>query len=104
MLTKDMILSAKDIQVKELKIDEWNGSIYIRKFNGFSREKIENLAMDCNKKNEYSNFRTKVLIEGISDENGFKIFSDDDIKKLSEKNGEVLDRIFKAVMSFNGLT
>lgn len=50
------------------------------------------------------NFRSKFLARVLSDKDGKRLFNDDQVKNLSTKSGDVMDRLFKLAMSHNSLT
>lgn len=103
-LTKEQILAADDLKVREIDVPEWGGKIKLRTMTGTERESYFRRLMK-HKADEIPKdlFQTLVVICAVDDK-GEQLFSFDDLKKLSEKNGAVLDRLTKAAGDLNGLS
>lgn len=102
-LTADQILGASDAKTYEVEVPEWGGEVYIRVMSVGERDANE-LEWLRNKDKGVINFRSKFLARVLSDKAGKRLFSDDQVKGLSEKSGDVCDRLFKLAMSHNSLT
>ena len=51
-----------------------------------------------------NNFRAKFLVRTIADENGKRVFSDEDAESLGDKSANVISRLFDIAQEVNGLT
>lgn len=105
-LTKDLILKANDIETKEVYIPEWNGTVLIKGMNGTERDAYEaSLLVGKGKDKEitYDNLRAKLVAKTVVDENGERIFTDDDIAQLGKKSASAIDRIFGEAQKLCGI-
>lgn len=102
-LTKDQILAADDLGLKELKVPEWGGSVFIRVMTVGERDSYENEWI-INKNKGVENFRSKFLQRVLCDENGKLIFESSEIESLASKSARVIARIWEAAMKHNALT
>lgn len=103
MLSKDEILGIRDIKVCQLDIPEWNGTVNIRVMTGAERDAFES-ATSQNGKPNLKDIRARFAALVLCDENGTRLFSDADVKALTEKSAAALDRIFDAGMAWNGMS
>lgn len=107
MLTKDQILGADDLPTKMVHIPEWDGNVNLKSLNGYEREELERLITEFKTKGKCSGGQAVRAVSAalsIVDENGNRVFSDDDIPSLAQKSGSALDRILDEVLSHNGMT
>ena len=103
MLTKDQILSSKDLPVQEVEIPEWGGSVFVRTMNGFERDAFEQSIAD-GKKSNLANIRARFAAKVVVDAEGNRIFSDADAEELGKKSAGALGRIFDVGSKLNGLS
>ena len=107
ILTKQAILSAKDLKKELIEVPEWGGSIYVRSLTGEERDKFEEEVFKAskNKKNSsLTNMRARMTVLCAVDEDGTRLFEDADIPTLGKKSGAALNRVFAAAQKINGWT
>lgn len=102
-LTKDQILAAVDRPFVKVAVPEWGGDVYISVMTGMERDVYESELVDGKRVN-YHNIRARMLVRCLTDENGDRLFSDDDIRKLGDKSGAVLDRLWDKARTVNGMS
>jgi hypothetical protein len=103
VLTADQILKVADAKTFEVEVPEWGGEVYIRVMSVGERDANE-LDWLSNKDKGVPNFRSKFLARVLSDKDGNRLFSDDQVKELKKKSGDVCDRLFKLAMRYNSVT
>ena len=106
-LTKDAIFSLKDdLGLKAVEVPEWGGTIYLRGLRGIERDAFETSMWDGegkDKKQNLANLRARLLVRSISDENGVRVFGDDDAAELGLRSGKVLDRLYDIAAALSGI-
>jgi hypothetical protein len=109
ILTKKQIKDSKDVTVTPVHIPEWGGAINIRKLTISDFAVLEDLANQVKKaeaegrKQDVQDMVAKYLMLAAVDEKGDKLFSDDDLAWLREKNGDVMLRLFQFIRRDSGL-
>lgn len=103
MLNKSDILNATDLNVRELSVPEWNGTVFIRVMTGAERDAFE-AGTNNNGKANLRDIRARFAAIVLCDETGARIFSDADVAALTGKSAAALDRIFDAGMALNRMT
>jgi hypothetical protein len=106
-LTRESILQAKDLDLCPMAIPEWGGTIYVRCMTGTERDAFEAEAYTIRGKNveiNRENFRARLLVRVLVDEENQRIFSDQDINSLGGKSAKILDQLFSVAMRLNGLS
>jgi hypothetical protein len=98
MLNRDAILGLQDLPRKEVPISEWNGSVFVRALTGRERDTLERMIQ----KDDVS--RAAIVALVTVDAHGKRLFTDEDVSALGEKNGSALEKIVGAALSFNMLT
>lgn len=97
-LSRDAILGADDLEYEELDVPEWGGTVRVRSLSGAERDAYE-ASMRLQRGKEFianmANIRAKLVAKCVVDENGERIFTDNDAPALGEKSASALDRIFE---------
>jgi len=104
VLTAEAILSADDKRIVSVEVPEWGGIVYLRTITGRERDEFESAALDASKRGDLRGLRAFLLALCICNEDGERIFKDDDAPKLAQKNAAVLDRLFTRAQELNALT
>ena len=105
-LNKDLILKQDDLQLKGVDVPEWGGHIYVRGLTGTERAKWESYVVSVTKNGKpkpNANLRESVLIYALCDASGKRLFKDEDAHLLAEKNGAVIEKLFKIAADLSGL-
>ncbi len=104
ILSKEAILAVEDSSIRLVEVPEWNGSVYIRVLNGIEREKLETLIARFDKDKEKKEYYGGILATlSICDENGNRLFTEEEVDSLAKKSGVALGRIIKQIMELNNL-
>ncbi|MGM0409188.1 MAG: hypothetical protein ACQEQF_00380 [Bacillota bacterium] len=111
-LGRDEILGADDKDVKVVDVPEWGGKVRVSTITAEKRDKFEASMFQIrnfgtkNQKAEYKqeNLRARLVAYTVVDEDGNRIFSENDIKKLGEKSAKALDRVFEVAQELNGIS
>jgi len=104
LLTREQILGAHDLKREPIELPEWGGAAYVREFTGSEREVFEQYATRYSQGEVISDIRARVAAWCLVDEQGKRIFTDDDIAVLTGKSPRPLVRIFNAVLRLSALT
>lgn len=104
MLDREAILSKDDLPRKEVEVPEWGGSVYVRGMTGKERDIVETLFMEAQKKDTLQGIRAQLVCMVTTDENGVRIFQDEDSEELAQKSGKALDRLFSVAMQLSGMS
>lgn len=102
-MAKDLrsrILAANDIKVEKIAIPEWGGDYYVKIISGTERDAFEEGYADQKMKA----FRSRFLVLSLCDENGERIFKDEDVAELAKKSSVVLNRVFEEAWKVNAFT
>jgi hypothetical protein len=105
-LTRDAILKAQDLPTEVVEIPEWNGAVIVRGLTGAERDAFEQSIVETRGKNtrmNLRNIRAKLVALTVVDEDGNRIFSDEDAEALGKKSAAALDRVFAVAQRLSGL-
>ena len=97
-LNKEQILAARDIQIEEFYVPEWDGSIYIKTMTAEERDKFEEAIFikdGGKRKADVLGLRAKLCAFVICDAEGNRLFSESEVEALSKKSAAALTRIFE---------
>lgn len=108
-LSKDAILTAKDLPFEDVDVQEWGGTVRVAGLTGKaasdfsaklvsvdSKGKVTNLNMD--------NFLAELLALTIVDENMQPMFTQADVEGLGKKSAAVLKRLGDVASRLSGLS
>ena len=97
VLTRENILEIQDIQIELVHVPEWGGDVYVKGMTGAERDKFESSLVVLRGKSQtlnMANIRAKLASLTICDENGKRLFSEQDVQVLSQKSASALQRVF----------
>ena len=103
LLNKAQILEANDIHTQIVSVPEWGGHVKITGISARVRDQWEVTIAEQREKKKPVDVRASLCAKAIIDEDGRKLFTDDDIKALGNKSAAALQRVFLAAMSLSGL-
>lgn len=107
ILKREEILQAADLQVEEVQVPEWGGSVLVRGMTGAERDQFESTAVE-RKGTTYhvnmQNVRARLAAACVVDEGGERMFSEKDVEALGKKSGAALQRVFDVAMRLSGMT
>lgn len=106
-LSAEQILAANDREHEDVPVPEWGGTVRVIGLSAADRDAYE-AAMAATTRGEVSaarlqNFRAKLLVKALVDEQGKRIFTDGQAKDLGAKSGSVVDRLFDVTRRLSGM-
>lgn len=107
LLTADQIEAADDRAYEDVPVPEWGGDVRVMGLSGTDRDAYEAIMVDAKGKpatQRLQNFRSKLVAKCLVDESFKRLFTDDKVKVLGAKNGEVIDRLFDKSRALSGMT
>lgn len=107
MLTRDQILGANDRKRETVQVPEWGGEIDVISMSGSARDAWEqSLVVRKGSKVEQNlgNMRARLVAACAVDDQGNRIFTDEDAVALGEKSAIALERVCRVAQRLNGLT
>jgi len=106
-LSREDILQAKDLVLKEVAVPEWGGTVFVKSMTAKERDAFEASVTEIRGGKQsvrLENIRAKFAALTICDENGKRLFDEKDIPALAEKSAGALTRVFEAAQKLSGLT
>lgn len=106
MSLRDEILAVDDLDVREVKVPEWNQIVWIKALSGKERDAYEQSLVQLRGDEpipNMGNLRAKLVARALADEDGKRVFTDQDINALGGKSAVVLDRLFDIAAKMSGL-
>jgi hypothetical protein len=112
-LNRDAILGAVDVQTEKVDVPEWGGDVIVRGLTGDEldnfqgsvrqfRPTFDGKGMEAVLVQE--GMRAKLLVKCLIDENGDRLFTDQDAPALGAKNGSVIDKLYDVAARLSGLS
>ena len=106
-LTKAEILAQDDLKTEDVFVPEWGGAwVKVRSLNASERDHFEASTVQRNGKKvttNLENIRARLCLLCMVDENGERLFQEEDTFPLGGKSASALDRIFTVAQRLNGL-
>lgn len=105
MSLRDQILSANDLGMDAISVPEWGVGGGVKKLSGLERAKLVDEVNKYKEETNANNVRklAVIVVYSFVDESGARVFSDDDVEAVANKEMEVLDRIATKALEVNGL-
>lgn len=101
------ILQRRDVKVEEIHVPEWDMYVRVKALSGKERDAFEASIVQVQGRQtslNMANIRAKLVALAVVDEDGNRVFSDDDVDALGELNASALDRIFTVALRLSGLS
>jgi len=105
----DLILQAEDLPRQSFPCPEWpvaDGKLFVRGLTGLERVEWEQIFADPLKRTVVvvgNDPRALTAGKAIVDEFGGRVFADEQIELLSQKNAAVLERAYDAILRLSGI-
>ena len=103
ILNRDAILGAVDLKKELVKVPEWGGEVYISMMTGEARDAWEQ-SLVGGKGANLENIRARLVAFTAVDEEGKRIFTNEDASSLGQKSATALERCVKVAQKLNRLT
>ncbi len=103
MLKREEILSKTALKTEIVPVPEWGGEVIVSEMSGTARDAWEQALRDKDAKGKVIAPRAKLVAFTVVDENGSRIFKDDDIEAIGKLSSESLGKICDVALRLNGL-
>jgi hypothetical protein len=107
-LSRDAIRGLSDVKSEEVCIPEWdNAYVMVRGMTGAERDAFEQSNIVGKGKNRdvnLRNYRAKLVIWSVVDEDGKRLFTDADAEWLGDKSAAALSRIVDVASRLSGIS
>jgi hypothetical protein len=109
VLNRDSIIGAVDFGIKEHEVPEWGGTVYLRKWSAKDRNAYIAKSVSVDENGGHVNYENVfdsvvwAVAMSLCDENGIRLFADNEIDILAQKNGDVMQKLCEEVYRLNGL-
>lgn len=106
VLNRDAILQANDLPTERVEVPEWDGEVIVRGLTAAERDQFEQSIVETRGKDtrvNLRNIRAKLVALTVVDEEGNRIFRDEDVELLGRKSATAINRIFEVAQRLSGL-
>lgn len=110
-LTRDQILSASDSKTEKVHVPQWGGDVHVRSLTAAERDQWEEAQLERSKKRgvesvsvRMANSRARLVAFTCCDEQGNRLFTDDDVARLSQKSAAAVVLVYNVAARLSGLT
>ncbi len=105
MLSAEQILKSDDTPaVEKVDVPEWDGYVFVKVMSGASRDRWELSTSRALEKPGTANVRASLCVATVCDENGNRLFTDNQVANLGEKSSAALDRVYAVAQRLNKLS
>jgi len=99
LMSKTDILSVSDLPCIDIEVPEWGEDVAVR----IKKLSLAQFATFLNEKFDGADYFYRLIAYSLVDEEGKRLFTDAEAKKLGEKSTEAMTRIFEQIKALNGL-
>lgn len=113
-LSREQILGAKDLKQERVDVPEWapegadksEAYVYVRAMTALDRDRLEELGSRDPQTNrrQVRNFRAQLVMLSCYDDEGKRIFQEQDIAVLSQKSLRPIERIVETALRISGIS
>jgi hypothetical protein len=99
-MSKSRIVSAADTKLDTVNVPEWGGEVCLKTLTGSERDSFE----ESYSGEKMKNFRCRFLVLTLCDENGERLFADDEADVVGKKSALVINRLFEKAWQLNAFS
>lgn len=109
-LTREEINAAQDIESEDIEVPEWGGTVRIRGLSAKERALVEATMVAVQgeklsiKVEALQTIRQRLVGAALVDEKGQRVFAESEIRDLSKKSGDVIQRLFEKAKELSGMS
>lgn len=104
MTGADVIAAARKVaKFEKVSVPEWGIDVHVRRMTAGERDQFEGEQTQARGNSKYRNFRARLVVRCVVDEQGKRLFGDDQVGEVSELDAAGVDRIFDAICRLNRL-
>lgn len=104
-LSREELLKRRDADfgsIKEIEIPEWNGSVFLRPMKVGERDRLSAWAQKPENANN-TEIRKRLLVNCLCDDEGKRLFQDNQIADLDGFSDKVIDHLFIEAQKICGI-
>lgn len=102
-MNKAQILAPKPPKSEPVEVPEWGGTVNVVCMSAIERDGMDVELFNMPDGEGMTNFRARVLVRAVRDENGARIFEDTDAEALGQQPNDVILRLYAVAKRLNGL-
>ena len=108
LLSREAILGADDRKTEDVAVPEWGGTVRVRGLSGTERDAYEAGIVLISRSGQRSvnlkNLRGRLVALACIDEEGNRLFTDEDAIALGDRSAAALERLFDVARRLSGLS
>jgi hypothetical protein len=110
LLSRDAIIAVQDIRHEDVEVPEWGGTVRIRGLTARERSLMEATFIAVRgekleiKVDALQTMREKLVAAALTNEEGQRLFGDNEIRELGKKSSEVIQRLFDKAQDLSGMS
>lgn len=109
LLTKEQILKADRKKSIDVPVKEWGGDVRLQEMAASDRDQWENESYVLNAEGTAAKFnpkhaRARLVVRCLVDENGKRMFSDDEVAAIGSLSASSVQRLFNAARKLNAIS
>ena len=104
------ILAVDDLNMESVAVPEWHGTVFLRPMTSTERDDYEAEALsfasdDSEAKKKFlKNFRARHVAKCLVDEDGNRLFEEDQVEALGKKSARAMQRLFDRFQKINAIS
>lgn len=102
-LNREQLLAQARPKIIEVPVPEWGGTIHLRDITAGQRDQYDGYQIDQQGQQKYTDFRARLLILSICDQDGNRLFTDSEVSTISSLPAHVVDRLWDQAALLCGL-
>jgi hypothetical protein len=108
-LSREQILRSADLPHEEVEVPEWGGSVRVSRLSGLHRAELDDVLRGLlGEDKKFTGvtslqYTLALIVRAVVDDEGQRIFSDEDVEGLRTKSDEALARVGEVAARLNGI-
>lgn len=92
-------INSRPTIVGEVEVPAMGGKVHIAKLSAGGKDRVTSAMLNLGKKD--GQYRARLVLETACDENGVKLFTEDDLAWLAGLDGDIIEPIFDKARELN---
>lgn len=109
-LTRQQLDAVNDLKTKDVEVPEWGGTVRLRELSAKDRSLIEATTIGARgqgveiRVEAFKTLKQRVVAASLIDDNGNRLYKENEVGFLAQKSGQVVERLFQIVQDLSGMT
>jgi hypothetical protein len=109
LLGRQQVDATVDLKTEDVEVPEWGGTVRLKELSAKDRSLIEATTIGAKGQSievrieAFKTLRERIVAATLVDEEGKRLYKDNEVGLLGQKSGQVIERLFQKAQELSGM-